>query len=273
MLFFWEDEKAFTHFANKLCSPLHTNLNLGGGPGFVEWGWTNLDGARGPYNLKPFAFSKNIRLPFMSRRFRRVYTSHFLEHLREDVARRTLLETYRVMRKGAELIVKIPDYDETIAAWSQQNSDFFSDDRWNFGAFTPTWAKHGIKDNLTNRALMIFCGYWTREYGDPFAGDIRDHELAFHGPPNVSQSKAISLLESRKPLEIARVLHAQVLAEDPEAQFNHQTAWSRDEFSKLLNDCGFAMIDTDKTTICERHAGIPGLLQMFDVSAYYWAKK
>lgn len=249
--------------------PLKDRVNLGGGPNFFGLRWHNFDGAQGRYNKTPFFFTKDTRIPLEDKSIRLVYSSHFLEHVDIDTATNVLSEARRILRRGGHLVLKIPDYDAALKAWSDKDQAFFSDRNWAFHTVNFTWPRKGMPDTIDARAAMLFCGYWTKDFGDHFSDGARTSS-GYQGPPDLTDIHELLSLES--PFEIARKLRRRALDECPDLSFSHQTAWSRAEFFNFVESCGFAVESADRDTICEGYKHIPGINQMRDISLYVAAR-
>ena len=94
-------------------------LNLGGGRGWRQDGWSNLEAALG-YDL-----SEQLLTPFPERSIHKIYTSHTLEHLSPPVCYRLLKDCARVMATGAILRVVVPDCETHIRQFLNGENTFF----------------------------------------------------------------------------------------------------------------------------------------------------
>ena len=84
-------------------------LNLGCGDRFFE-SWTNFDFSSNSKYIIPHDL--NQPLPCLNDYFDVVYSSHVLEHLNMESARRLLSEKYRVLKPGGCLRVVVPDLEK-----------------------------------------------------------------------------------------------------------------------------------------------------------------
>jgi predicted SAM-dependent methyltransferase len=98
-------------------------LHLGCGPRLLE-GWANLDAAINPAII-------TAKLPRGLRRFKDVsaqfiYTSHFLEHIDyPNEATEFVRQCYRILRRGGVLRIVVPSIEKIIAAYTNDDKDFF----------------------------------------------------------------------------------------------------------------------------------------------------
>lgn len=241
-------------------------VNFGGGPAFSALGWLNLDAANADGTA--FQFSPHCRAPLLDASVHTVYSSHTIEHLDTPTVERVLSEARRILRPGCRLVIKIPDFDRTLECWRKREESFFRDELWNFNAVSPTWPSRGIADTLDRRASMIFCGFWNREYGDHFSGNIHSHPAAYHGPAVVGEDELQELIRSHAPGQISAYLRESVLRSETDFSFNHQNAWSREELAALLDRAGFEIATTDKAVVVLCCSDIPGIREMYEQSCY-----
>jgi hypothetical protein len=246
------------------------HLNLGGGPNFRGKNWLNLDSVSdGPGRLN-FMFTPDCVFPVAAGTVHSVYSSHAFEHLNDETIWRLLRESKRALKPGGALIIKIPDFEQAIRSFLSNDEHFFRDELWNFGFVTPTWTRLGIASSLVNKAIMIFCSFATRQFGNPFEGATPEREGAYFGPPPLTEHQRNTLFKS-SPAFIARQLRCMVAESYSDAALIHQNAWSAVEFEALLSMHGFDLISQDKTAICREISHIPDLEAMFEQSSYYLA--
>lgn len=251
-------------FANRRFAP--RAVNLGGGPAFRALGWHNLDeaGAGGT----GFRFTPDCHIPFPAECMHTVYTSHTIEHLDGPTVARLLVESRRILRPEGRLVVKIPDFDRALEAWKDRDPSFFRDEIWNFNAVSPTWRNRGIDDTLSRRASMVFCGFWNREYGDHFSGQVNFGSGAYHGPAIVAEDELQELIRDRTPSQISAYLKEAVLRSEATFKFNHQNAWSRGELADVIERSGFEVVTFDKAVVASCCADIPDIRAMYEQSTY-----
>jgi SAM-dependent methyltransferase len=248
-------------------------LNIGGGPTFAYPFWENLDSAAGPLNPKPFHFGPDVHLPFKAHSLELVYTSHAMQHLDDATVAMILAEARRILRPGAPILVKIPDFDATRVAARSDDSGFFRDEWWNFGASTATFKnRSNVVDSVVSRAAIVFCSYWNDQYGDAFTKYEVSAPGAYHGPAPVGDAELDRIMRQNSPHEAAAIMKRRVCEiEKDKITWIHQNAWSTQEMSALLASHGFEMISTDKRKIVDRYNFVPRIAQMYEISAYYLA--
>jgi SAM-dependent methyltransferase len=247
-------------------------INIGGGPGFAAWGWRNLEEVVGPLNPTSFKLTPDSVFPAKAGEIPLVYSSHCLEHLPDATVKRMLDEAYRVLTPSGHLILKIPDFDDVITRWRDQDHDYFK--KWGLDGLSTMWAENGIQDTIDYRAAMVFCGYWNKAYADNhFAGTSQRGEGAYHGPPKMPLGDLQKLLGTAEPKRIVDTLRQFVEDNEQDIRFNHQNAWSKEDFRLLLEQAGFEVRTFDPSVAQRRGSDIPGIHAMKDISLYCVARK
>lgn len=237
-----------------------SKLQLGGGN--KKWGgWQNLD------ELNHFYFTLDNNLPCKDNSQDIVYSSHLLEHLPQYVVEFLLDETLRVLKPYHDFIVKIPDFDKVLANWRAGNKEFF-EKYWGLRKVIPTWKSKNVPDTINFRCSMIFCGFWNEEYGSHFKKKISKSPDAYHGPVPMPEEDLVFLLETGDPSFISRTLRELALKQG-NITFNHQTAWSKENFVGLLRRKGFFVRTyMNEKDILKEYVSIPDIKELQDISLY-----
>lgn len=216
-------------------------LNIGGGK-LKHQGWTNLDELHGFVLSPSTTFEGGHDL---------IYSSHCFEHLNDATVSRMLSESRRV---GKTLVLKIPDFDKLLRKLNERDEPYFQ--ILGMNKIVRTWPR----DSLEMRTAMMFCGYWEPSYGHEFRGP---RGLGgYHGPPVLKDEEYLEIFK-QSPHEISKALVAMV----PEGMtFNHRNAWSREEFTDLLEGHGFTIDTMDPERICQMQ--IPDIRDFYEISLY-----
>ena len=242
-------------------------LNIGGGPKFKAEGWLNLD-AVGP---SPYELSPSCTLPVSDASLDLVYSSHTLEHLNDATVARVLDESRRVLRPNGTLLIKIPDFDLILDAYQRGDADFFR--RWpNIRTMTETCRSRGVEPTTAAIACQCFCGFWNKAFGDMFHGYDAKAPGAYYGPPVLTEAQYQTVMAEASPHLIAISLCAEVIAKERDYTFNHQNAWSYDEFSDVLLGSNFIVTNAFAEHVIAAHGNVPGIEAQCDISAYYEAR-
>lgn len=247
------------------------HINIGGGPSFQHKGWLNFDAVNRSSVGTSFSFHPNMVLPVATRSIQLVYSSHCLEHLDDATVARVLEEARRVIAPNGSLVLKIPDFERVLERYRQNDGQFFQN-RWNIEAVTDLWATKGVKDSLAARASFIFAGYWNVSCGDPFEAETILRSGAYHGPAPIATEVHEEILRLADPRKISRELCRHIGEVSDFAGFNHQNAWSRQQFAELVSSHGFEVLHDGDTDIQKKFAEIPGIKEMSKFSQYLFAK-
>ncbi|MEQ8331566.1 methyltransferase domain-containing protein [Nisaea sp.] len=259
----WDD-------ARRLIDTEGRAVNIGGGVHFDYPGWINLDefSPRIPWRM---SFSPSVRLPIKDAEVPLVYSSHCFEHLSDATVHQLLSEAYRVLKLGGQLVVKLPSFDRVLEQYLDgTSSGILEPKQWGLPALFDMWKRRGVSPGITSYASMIFCGFWNKSYGMEFNGDRgqRDSE-AYHGPACISEEQADRILRSStSPHFIAAQLKSEVLRSEEGITFNHQNAWSFEEFVAVALIHGFERADEGDVVTAYREK-IPTLELLQPISNYF----
>ena len=114
-------------------------LHIGSGP-YNLAGWINLD-------IFPAQLSTNVLwgLPFTDGQCRYVFLSHLLEHLFYPTDAMALLqEIYRILEPGGVVRIVVPDIEQCLRAYQENNKEFFQQriEHWGAGDGNVTRLEH-----------------------------------------------------------------------------------------------------------------------------------
>ena len=242
-------------------------VNLGSGR--VNWrkeGWLCLDAIQAT-GVTMCEFTPETVLPFADRSVSLIYTSHCLEHLDGPTVVRLLGEIRRICASDGLILVKIPDYDWFLRQFHCGGISFMENK--GIESVVGTW-RGRIEDTVVNRLLMMFCGYWNKAYGSHFTLPTQGRGVgAFHGPPTVEEARARQLLQCGSAKAISESLNRIALQDPDFLAFNHQSAWTSDEFARLLRENGISLVSTDRNALLTKfEPEIPDFRSMHDWSLY-----
>lgn len=219
-----------------------------------------------------FRFSETADLPLPAESVDLVYTSHFLEHVRDAVAKQVVADAFRVLKEDGVLVVKIPDFDNFVASFRKRDEESFIG--VGIEQVIHSWPSRGISDSLHNRFAMMFCGFWDDQWGQHYTLSLVSEDRAgFHGPPKLTNRQLEDIVaRASGPHAIAARLRK--IAENQGASnFNHLNAWGRSEMENLLVKAGFVLMGNDKKTMRKLAFEIPDFHDMESWSAYFIARK
>lgn len=249
-----------------------THVNIGGGMAFNFEGWINFDAASTDYRHR-IKFDRNTELPYPTGRAGLVYSSHCLEHLDDPTVIQILCEARRLLAPDGAFVVKLPDFDAVLSNWRRRDpGGVLEPGQWGLPGLFDLWRQNGVEPGIAAYTAMVFCGFWNRAYGDVFSGNVVRQAGGYHGPPRLPTDALARILDNgASPHCIAATLRSEVQRREPDYVFNHQNAWSRDEFISLAKTYGFTPVALDQA-VADSFQHIPTITDMHAISAYYHFK-
>lgn len=245
-----------------------SRINIGSG--IREWDdtWLLLDEIDHKA-VSQTSINSELLIPAFSGTCSLVYTSHHIEHLPDIAVSRVLSESRRCLSTSGRLVIKVPDFDYFLTAFFEKDSRVIGE-ICRFDNVMWSWARKGVEPNIENSLSMMFCGYWTKAYGDHFSRKIdREHPHSYHGPAMMSRQDLNGLFETKDPHKIAAELCEAAKSDIHFSRFNHQNAWSKQQLINLVEDHGFELVGADKKVIMRSYDDdIPDLCEMADWSMY-----
>lgn len=238
------------------------------GSGIRNWiGWNLFDNIEYP-NISFIEFSALTRIPLKDSSQKLVYSSHFFEHISEDVAAHLLKECHRIMKHNSILLIKLPDYDTLLKEFL--SGKYKITKKYGLDKVASHWSNFNVKNNYENWISMIFAGFYSKNYGEHFKSrNSVDLINGFHGPARISSKKLRDIFNQKSPQVIARDL-AEIITKDPIFyKFNHQSAWSEKEFVNLALSASLKRIDIDLKVEKKLRKIIPDFDNMKEISKYY----
>lgn len=85
--------------------------------------WVTIDWSGADFNLN---FQNNIQLPFPDNSQQVIYSSHMLEHLRDESIHHLLQECYRVLKPGGLIRFEVPDAQKLFEKYKAKDVGYFS---------------------------------------------------------------------------------------------------------------------------------------------------
>lgn len=249
---------------------IRKKLNVGSGK--RDWlGWNLVDEVNG-LNIRNIKFSQDSDLPFKTSSQKLIYSSHFFEHTSPSQLSKVLSEIYRVMSPNGLFIIKLPNWDKVLDTYFSKDFNYI--ESFPFGDLPQSWPLHAVENNIENKMSMIFAGYFTKHYGDYFINNNSGSTIkGYHGPAKINLEELIQIFKSRDPNKISNMLSS-IIKKDPDFyRFNHQQAWSKNQFESLLNLSGFRLLSADQSLIRYAYRNIADFESMKNISNYYFVNK
>lgn len=218
-------------------------LNIGGG-NFQKENWMNFDIRYSNLKKGQFLFdlSKKIKFPLEDNSLSYVYTSHCLEHLQDDVVDYILHESYRILKPGGRILIKLPDFEGVVDAYRNKDYTFFAN-RWAIESLEELMSSHNIEINLKTYMLLIFASYRdfgsSSVYGDKSIGK-------FIGPPNITKEEVDYALDTMSIKDFSKFAVNKIpkFAHD----VIHLNAFTPYELQKRMERKGFRYITHSRQT-------------------------
>ena len=126
-----------------------TRLNIG-------CAWKRIDGYVGVDIRKTRAadvVAPSWDLPYEDNEIEEVYTSHMMEHLKEDEIESTLKEFSRVLESNGKLVIRVPDFEVYAALFLERGWDWKS-----------TWGLRYIFGYQRRNSDYHFTGWWKERF-------------------------------------------------------------------------------------------------------------
>ena len=206
-------------------------INVGAG-GFRHRYWTNVDYGSGAYaHVQQAAFvehdlTKLAPLPFESGSIELAYTSHTIEHVKDDAVDRLFRECFRVLRPGGGFRVTCPDARTFYQTVLDNNRAYWS--------VRAPWFK-GPTSNASRLEDVSVVDYFVREVA------TRRCRFYVHARDPLSEAE---LRERVQTLEYGALLRSlnDDLAFDPSRPGEHINAWDEARLIDQLRAAGFTEV-------------------------------
>lgn len=125
-------------------------INLGSGKwNYNDWiGYDTINGK---------ILDKKTILPHKDDTIKYIYSSHFFEHINDDVAINLLEESYRILKKGGIVRITTPNYEEMYNRCKNEDINWFVKNQ----ILIPRkdWDVLGIENNIYNTLVHYNCNY------------------------------------------------------------------------------------------------------------------
>ncbi len=201
-------------------------INIGGGDYYYGTGWHNIefvtDGYADKYEtlesnidihhdlttLKPFPIEENTLVA--------AYTSHVIEHLKDEHVSFMFKNVYRLLKPGGYFRISCPDMDLYLRAFFDKDMDFF-----HYRDKHPHYSRWGINDSLVGMFLDVFAtGETTKKYTyEEVHKILTEKELP----------EALDFFSNQKPY-------------DPKLSHHHVNWWNKEKIGRMLREAGFTNI-------------------------------
>lgn len=187
-------------------------LNIGAGTNWRHPNVICLDfdpkGAEVSLNLNHHA-----QLPFPELRFEGIYSSHCLEHLKENQVKWWLSESLRVLKKGGVIRITVPDIEAYFDAYEKGDASYFDWIRGRNAYQFDSWLR-----------LIV------RAFAEPVVDNYTDDEL-YQMYSQMSREDFLKFFNTK----VSEVTDERFLAPDC-----HKSWWSEKKMIEALKNAGFS---------------------------------
>ncbi len=217
-------------------------LNLGGA-GHVFPGWISIDtryGYENTPNLLPMWLDKDHPLPFESNSIDFAYSSHFFEHVNDQVCEFLLREVFRILKPKGLFLIILPNFEKALDCYKQNDWSFI--DNSGFGNRADTFSINHIPPSFEMLTASMFSGSSTIIAKNGLA-----QRWQYDGAPKIPKDELRKILTQLSPKEISNYLNQKTDADVDLTE--HVNAFSENEIKKKLESLGYNIIDPAGGTI------------------------
>ncbi len=213
-------------------------INVGSGRNWKEFRFIGIDRLNGE------KLDEKSIFPFKDESINYVYSSHFIEHVVDDVVDNFLNESFRILKKNGVIRIVTPDFEKLHEVLLNNDLDFYK----SFGfQGREEWDKFGIDRNLVNYTLHFFANYQNIEFEESEKPDFNNDDF-FRGPPKLDEKLVLEKAKSCDTLEFG----AWVISHIPKEYFDfngHINTFTHKKIEQMLLNSGFK--DIRRTNIAK----------------------
>ncbi len=224
------------YIANKMVKPFHKlscsiyvrGINIGSGGNFSYWFWEGIDQLDGEY------LNKHSTVPYEDGSLSFVYTSHFLEHVDDDVAKNVFKEVFRVLKPGGVFRIVVPNFTRFHKSILDNDMKYF--EKIGFLGRNE-WINHGVEKTVENLALHWFSNYQNQ----PFIESEKDFKKDdfYRGPPIIDKNEILKAARNMTTLEFGQWAVSKVPSQYI-INGGHISTWTHKKIEDSLVATGFS---------------------------------
>lgn len=213
-------------------------INVGSGRGWEYFRFTGLD------RLDGERLNKDSIFPFKDKSLKFVYSSHFIEHVEDDVVENFMNESFRILQSNGVIRLITPDFEKLHEVLLQDDIKFYE----SFGfQGRDEWGKHGIEKNLVNFTLHFFANYQNIEFEESEKAGFNNPDF-YRGPPKINEDLVLQKAVSCNTLEFGKWLISHI----PQDYYDfngHINTFTFEKITQMLKKAGY--INIRRTNIAE----------------------
>lgn len=215
-------------------------INLGSG----NWNcpnWIGYDQLNGNY------LNEKTIFPHNNETINYIYSSHFFEHINDDIIINLLKESHRVLKKGGILRLVIPHFTLLHQKYKDNDISYFFNDVGFKGR--KEWKKYNVENSLENILAHWFSNY---DEGDP------DNNNGYRGPPrNLKKKDIYDKAHSLSTENFSKWLISNIPINDKNIKTQHINCPTMKKMKNILTNIGF--INITKSSYMK--SNIPDVIQ------------
>ncbi|MBD5771115.1 class I SAM-dependent methyltransferase [Marinomonas colpomeniae] len=202
-------------------------INLGSGANWCEWFWQGIDSLDGEF------LDETTVLPFKDGSLDAVYTSHFIEHVTDEVATHLFFEVYRVLKPGGIFRIVAPNFELFHQAILENDMSIFNEIGFKG---RPEWEEAGVDSNVENLALHWFANYQTVPY---LESELNGKQKDFYrGPPIIAREQVLNQANLLSTEDFGSWVVSHV-PKDRLLSGGHISTWTHRKLNQFLEKSGF----------------------------------
>jgi len=154
-----------------------------------------------------------------------VYSSHFFEHIEDDLAEHLLRESYRVLEPGGIIRLTTPDFETMLNKCRDNDVNWWrSVGNWRHRSY---WDHQGLEQSMENTLVHYYCNY-------------HDTKLKMLSIPHFSRETIRNNAENMSVEEFSNWCVSNIPKEN--VQLEHINWWTHSKFTTFLEKCSFKNI-------------------------------
>lgn len=235
---------------NKISKGSFSGLNLGGGP-HVYPRWVNIDtryGIESTENLLPLWLERSEQLPVQSNSMDYVFSSHFFEHVDDELMDALLLEARRILRPGGVMVVLVPHFEKALECYRAGSWSFV--DGWTFLERAERFSINNLELNLETLTASMFCGS-----SHISARKGPGSRWSYDGAPAIPKDQLRESLLKKSPKEVSNFLNAHL--NDPDLT-EHVNAFTEQDLRARIEKIGFESVPMNDSRVQKLKASMIG---------------
>lgn len=196
-------------------------INLGSGKDWNLVGWRGIDKVDGNF------LDAQTVLPSPNNSLDAVYSSHFFEHIDDEIAQHLFVESYRVLRPGGMFRIVVPDFGIFLQKYRNNDEQWFR----SLNNGRPEWGKYGVGNSISNLLL-----HWVANY------DFNGPKGFYRGPPIGVDEQEVRDKSAQGIQIFCEWAQGLVPVDDSHVTTQHINWWDFRKFVRMLTQTGFKIV-------------------------------